>query len=127
MWRRAATPLLLALIGIELSDIMFAIDSVPAVFSVSRAPFIIYSSNIFAIPGLRSLFIVLAHSLAGFRYLHYGLAGVLGFAGAKIMLGHWLQLSPLVSVAVIAALIGTAVWASLRARRADAQRRESQA
>jgi tellurite resistance protein TerC len=111
--QRAATPLLVALIGIELSDIMFAVDSVPAAFSVSRAPFIIYSSNIFAILGLRALFGVLAQSLAGFKYLHYGLAGVLGFASVKMVVDRWIHIPPLVSVGMIAAMIGAAIWASL--------------
>jgi tellurite resistance protein TerC len=112
--QRAATPLLLALIAVELSDIMFAIDSVPAAFSVSRAPFILYSSNIFAILGLRSLYVVLTHVLARFRYLHYGLAGVLGLAGVKLMIGQWIDIPPLVSVGLIGLMIGAAVWASLR-------------
>jgi len=76
-----ATPLLIAVIGLELTDIMFAIDSVPAAFSVTRDEFLIYSSNVFAILGLRSLYIVLAHTIAELKYLHYGLAGVLAFAG----------------------------------------------
>jgi len=111
-----ATPMLIALIGIELSDIMFAIDSVPAAFSVSRSRFIIYTSNVFAILGLRALYVVLARSLTRFKYLHYGLAGVLGFTGVKLMIDQWFHLPPLLSIVLIVSMIGAAVWASLRVR-----------
>ncbi|HKX31919.1 MAG TPA: TerC/Alx family metal homeostasis membrane protein [Blastocatellia bacterium] len=115
--RRVATPLLIALIGIELTDIMFAVDSVPAALSVSRELFIIYSSNVLAILGLRSFYLVLARSLARLKYLHYGLAGVLAFTSIKLMLDQWIRIPPLVSVGIIALMIGAAAWASLRARR----------
>lgn len=115
--RRVATPLLIALIGIELTDILFAIDSVPAAFSVSLDPFIVYSSNVFAILGLRALYIALAHTIAELKYLHYGLAGVLAFAGVKLIIDKWVHISPLVSVGLIVLIFGTAVWASLRERR----------
>jgi tellurite resistance protein TerC len=95
-------------------------------FSVSRAPFIIYSSNIFAILGLRALFGVLAHSIAGFKYLHYGMAGVLGFVGLKMVVDPWIQISPLVSVGMIAAMIGVAIWASVRRRGEAKKRRDNQ-
>jgi tellurite resistance protein TerC len=117
--RRVFTPLFLALITIELTDVVFAVDSVPAAFAVSDHPFIIYSSNVFAILGLRALFVVLARALKGLRYLNYGLAAVLVFAGAKMILGHWTHLPPLVSLAIITACIGTAVIASLVARRSE--------
>ncbi len=80
-----ATPLLLAVCAIEISDVMFAIDSVPAALSVTRDRFIVYSSNIFAILGLRAIYLALASTIAGLRYLHYGLAAVLAFAGIKIV------------------------------------------
>lgn len=115
--RRVATPLLIALIGIELTDILFAIDSVPAAFSVSLDPFIVYSSNVFAILGLRALYIALAHTIAELKYLHYGLAGVLAFAGVKLIVDKWVHISPLVSVGLIVLIFGAAVWASLRERR----------
>ena len=117
--RRVATPLLVALIAIELTDILFAIDSVPAAFSVSRSPFIVYSSNVFAILGLRALYVVLAHTIAELKYLHYGLAGVLGFAGVKLIIDQWVHLPPLVSIGIIVAVLGTAVWVSLRERRRE--------
>jgi tellurite resistance protein TerC len=115
--RRVATPLLLALIAIELTDIVFAIDSVPAAFAVTEEPFLIYSSNLFAILGLRALYVVLAGALAGLRYLRYGLAAVLAFAGGKLLLGSWISVPPLVSVGVIAGCIGLAIWASVSANR----------
>lgn len=115
--RRVATPLLLALIAIELTDIVFAIDSVPAAFAVTEEPFLIYSSNLFAILGLRALYVVLAGALAGLRYLRYGLAAVLAFAGGKLLLGSWIVVPPLGSVGIIAGCIGLAIWASVRANR----------
>ena len=119
--RRVATPLLLALLAIELTDIVFAIDSVPAAFAVSQEPFIIYSSNLLAILGLRALYVVLARALADLRYLRFGLAGVLVFAGAKLLTAPWIKVSPLISVGVIAILITLSVVFSLRANRRDAR------
>lgn len=118
--RRVVTPLLIALLGLEVTDVMFAIDSVPAAFAITRDAFIIYSSNIFAILGLRSLYIVLAHTIAELEYLHYGLAGVLAFAALKILANQWIHLPPLVSVAIIVVIIGAAVWASLQNERRGA-------
>jgi tellurite resistance protein TerC len=121
--RRVATPLLVSLIAIELTDIAFAVDSVPAALSVSRDPFIVYSSNVFAILGLRALYIALSRSIAELRYLHYGLAAVLAFAGLKMLVPErWVHIPPLASVAIIVMCIGTAVWASLRARRKHGRR-----
>jgi len=113
---RAATPLLLALIAIELTDIMFAIDSVPAALAITHNQFLVYSSNIFAILGLRALYLFLAATIPRLRYLHYGLAAVLAFAAIKIIADQWLPIPPMVSIGIIAAMIGAAVWASLRAR-----------
>jgi tellurite resistance protein TerC len=115
--RRVATPLLVALIAIELTDIAFAVDSVPAALAVSHDLFIVYTSNVFAILGLRALYIALSHVISELRYLHYGLAAVLAFAGLKMVVpDRWIHVSPLVSVAIIIACIGTAVVASLWAR-----------
>jgi tellurite resistance protein TerC len=119
--RRKATPLLVAVIALELTDILFAIDSVPAAFSVTRNEFIIYSSNVFAILGLRSLYIVLAHTISSLRYLHYGLTGILAFAAIKMLLPHELEIPPLASVAIILAMLGVAVGASLWAPRVPAR------
>ena len=117
--RRVATPLLLALLAIELTDIVFAIDSVPAAFAVTQEPFIIYSSNLLAILGLRALYVVLAGALAGLRYLRYGLAAVLAFAGLKLIAANWIHLPPLLSVGIIASTITLSVVASLWANRRD--------
>ncbi|BCG46130.1 Integral membrane protein TerC [Citrifermentans bremense] len=111
------TPLAVALIAVELTDVMFAIDSVPAVFAVSRDPFVVYSSNIFAILGLRALYTALEHNLRDFPYLHYGLSGVLAFAGLKLVFAQWLKLPPLLSVAIIASIIGASVWASIAVKK----------
>jgi tellurite resistance protein TerC len=111
--RWLATPLLVALLAIELTDVMFAIDSIPAAFAVSDEPFVIYSSNVFAVLGLRALYAVLLGALADLRYLKYGLSAVLAFAGAKMLAAPWVKISPMVSVAVIALVIGIAAGASL--------------
>lgn len=112
--KTVATPLLMALVTIEAADIMFAIDSVPAAFAVSEDRFILYSSNVFAVLGLRALYIVLASAILGLRYLHFGLAAVLAFAGIKMLVAYWFKVPPLVSVGVIAACIAIAIVASLR-------------
>ncbi len=114
--RRHATPLLLALMAIEMSDIVFAIDSVPAIFALTREPLIVFTSNIFAILGLRSLYFVLAAAVARFSLLRFGLAGVLIFIGLKMT---WLNPFPITwSLAIIAALVGGSIVASLIADRA---------
>jgi tellurite resistance protein TerC len=100
---------------------MFAMDSVPAALSVSRREFIVYSSNVFAILGLRSLYIVLAKTLVELAYLHYGLAAVLAFAGLKMLFASWVEIPPLMSVGIIVGIVGVAVWASLRAQTPYAQ------
>ena len=111
--RRMVTVLLLALIAVELTDVVFAMDSIPAVLSMTRVPFLAYTSNILAVMGLRSLYVLLAASLAELRYLHFGLAAVLLFAAIKMLLADWVAIGPLVSLAVIAVLLGVTVGASL--------------
>ncbi|MCY1082585.1 TerC/Alx family metal homeostasis membrane protein [Archangium lansingense] len=118
-----ATPLLIALIAIELSDVAFAIDSVPAALSVSHNLFVVYTSNVFAILGLRALYIALAKTVHELRYLHWGLAAVLAFAGLKMVLSEWVHVAPLVSVAIIVTCIGISVGLSVRARKRDALRK----
>jgi tellurite resistance protein TerC len=112
---RAATPLLLALIAVELADVMFAIDSVPAALSITHDPFLVYSSNIFAILGLRALYLCVSAQMAKLRYLNYGLAAVLAFAGLKILLHDWLPVPPLVSAGIVVGVIAISIVASLRA------------
>jgi tellurite resistance protein TerC len=107
-----ATPLLLALIAVELSDIIFAVDSVPAVLAITRDPFIAYSSNAFAILGLRSLYFALAHILPRFRYIHQGLAVVLAFVGTKMLLSEKFTIPNGISLAVICGILGIAALAS---------------
>ncbi len=111
--QRMATVLFLALIAIELTDIIFALDSIPAVLSITRQPFLAYTSNIMAVMGLRSLYVLLAGALSKLRFLHYGLAAVLAFAALKMLLADWIDVSPLISLAVIALLLGVTIAASL--------------
>ena len=111
--RRVVTMLFIALLAIELTDVVFALDSIPAVLSITRHPFIAYTSNILAVMGLRSLFFLLASMLKRLRYLHFGLAAILFFAAAKILLARWYVVAPLPSLAVILALLGLTVAASL--------------
>ncbi len=108
------TPLLVAIIGLELSDILFAIDSVPAALSVTQREFLVYSSNAFAILGLRSLYVVLVASLEKVRYLHYGLAAVLAFAGFKIVTHDFFHVPPMLSVGIIVAILTATIVISLR-------------
>ncbi len=111
--QRMATVLFLALIAIELTDVIFALDSIPAVLSITRQPFLAYTSNIMAVMGLRSLYVLLAGALSKLRFLHYGLAAVLAFAALKMLLADWIDVSPLISLAIIALLLGVTIAASL--------------
>jgi tellurite resistance protein TerC len=109
--RRHGTPLFLALMAMEMSDIVFAIDSVPAIFALTSEPLIVFTSNVFAILGLRSLYFVLAAAVARFSLLRFGLAGVLIFIGLKM---SWLNPFPITwSLAIIAALVGGSIVLSL--------------
>jgi len=110
----AATPLFLALLVVEFSDLIFAVDSIPAIFAVTTDPFVVFTSNAFAILGLRSLYFLLAEAAARFRYLKVGLALILVFVGAKLLVAEFLEIPPLVSLAVIVTILGLAVGASLR-------------
>jgi tellurite resistance protein TerC len=109
-----ATPLLLVLLLVEWSDLVFAIDSIPAIFAVTRDPFIVYSSNIFAILGLRALFFVLAGAMDRFVHLKTGIAAILVFVGIKMVLSAWFHLPTTISLAVILLFLATAIWASMR-------------
>jgi tellurite resistance protein TerC len=117
--RRVATPLFMALILIEITDVVFAIDSIPAILAITTDPFIVFTSNIFAILGLRSLFFLLAGLVDRFRYLKVGLSGVLIFVGAKMLIAEKVKIPALVSLTVIAAILATAVLASLYASRRE--------
>ena len=119
-----ATPLFLALVMIELADVVFAVDSVPAIFAITTDPFIVYTSNIFAILGLRALYFALAAMVDRFHYLKYALAAVLIFIGSKIFVADWLGLAkipPTVSLSVTLALLACGVLVSLwKTRRSEA-------
>jgi tellurite resistance protein TerC len=117
---RVATPLFLCLLVVEASDLIFAVDSIPAIFGVTTDPFVVFTSNAFAILGLRSLYFLLADAAARFRYLSIGLAAVLLFIGAKLLLSPWLHLPPLVSLVIVLVIVGGSVVASLAVdRRAE--------
>lgn len=111
--RRLATPLFMALILVEVTDVIFALDSIPAIFAVTQDPFLVFTSNIFAILGLRSLFFLVAGMVEKFSYLKVGLSAVLVFVGAKMTLVDVVKVPAFVSLAVIAMLIGGSVVASL--------------
>jgi tellurite resistance protein TerC len=111
--KRYATPLLLVLVAIEATDLVFAVDSIPAIFAVTTDPFIVYTSNIFAILGLRALYFALAGMMAKFHYLKVGLSFVLVFVGAKMLLAGVYKIPIAVSLGVIVALLGGSVVASL--------------
>src|SRR5262245_4433658 len=117
-----ATPLLLVLLVVESTDIVFAVDSIPAIFSVTTDAFIVYTSNIFAILGLRSLYFVLAGAMDKFRYLKPSLSAILLFVGAKMCAAHWVHLEPHVSLAVIVAILGLGIGASVIASQRDKRR-----
>jgi len=120
-----ATPLLLVLLVIETTDLIFALDSIPAIFAVTQDPFLVYTSNIFAILGLRSLYFVFAHAMGKFHYLKLGLAVVLSFVGAKMILTDIYHVSTLRSLVVIAVVLASAIVASVvRARCLAARNQE---
>jgi tellurite resistance protein TerC len=114
-----ATPLFLVLVVIEFMDVLFAFDSVPAVLGISSSSFIVYTSNAFAVLGLRALYFVVAAGMARLRYLNVGLAAILVFIGAKMIVHRWIDLPTVVSLAVIAALLAGAIFFSLRPRAKD--------
>ena len=107
------TVLLLALIAVELTDVVFALDSIPAVLSITRIPFLAYASNILAVMGLRSLYVLLAAMLRTLRFMHFGLAALLAFAALKMLAAEWLPIGPLASLAIIAAVLAVTIAASL--------------
>ncbi len=115
--KRLATPLFMALILIEITDLIFAVDSIPAIFAITNDPYIVFTSNIFAILGLRSLYFLMEGLVERFIYLKVGLASVLIFVGLKMSLVDFYKVSPVTSLAVIALLLGTSIGASLWATR----------
>jgi tellurite resistance protein TerC len=111
--RRYATPLLLVLVLVEATDLIFAIDSIPAIFGITRDPFIVFTSNIFAVMGLRSLFFLLASVVTKFHLLKYGLAVILTFVGAKMLLEHWIHIPIMLSLGIVVAVLAASIVASL--------------
>jgi TerC family integral membrane protein len=107
------TPLALTMIVIELTDLAFAVDSIPAIFAITQDPFIVYTSNICAILGLRSLYFLLAGLMNRFIYLRTGLALVLGFVGLKMITAEYLPLPRVVSLGIIVLILGVTIWLSM--------------
>lgn len=114
-----ATPLFIVLVLVETTDVVFAIDSVPAILAVSREPFIVFASNAFAILGLRALYFLLAGMAGKFRYLNIGLGFILGFVGVKMIVVEWYHPPQWLSLSVIALALAVAIMASLRADRRE--------
>jgi tellurite resistance protein TerC len=112
------TPLLLVLLVVETTDVIFALDSIPAIFAVTQDPFLVYTSNVFAILGLRSLYFVFANVMGKFYYLKLGLAVVLSYVGVKMVLADIYHIPTALSLVVIALVLAAAILASVvRARR----------
>jgi len=118
--RRVATPLLAVLVLVEVTDVVFAVDSIPAIFAVTQEPFLVFTSNAFAILGLRAMYFLLADLIHRFVYLKLGLSLVLVWVGVKMLLLEVYKIPTTVSLAVVAAVIAVAVAASLRATRGAA-------
>ena len=117
--RLLATPLFAVLILVETTDVIFAVDSIPAIFAVSHEEFIVYSSNAFAILGLRALYFLMAGMQGRFRYLNAGLGVILAFVGVKMLLTQVYHMPTWISLSVIAAVLTVTIWASLRAESRD--------
>ena len=111
--RRRATPLLLVLVLVEITDLIFAIDSIPAIFGVTRDPFIVFSSNIFAVLGLRSLYFLLAAVVDRFYLLKYGLAVILSFVGFKMLTERFIEIDIVLSLSIILGVLAASIAASL--------------
>jgi tellurite resistance protein TerC len=108
-----ATPLLVVLVLIETTDIIFAVDSIPAILAITTDPFIVYTSNVFAILGLRSLYFALSGFMDKFHHLHYGLAAILVFVGTKMLVADFYKFPIAISLGFIAGCLALSVWASL--------------
>ena len=110
---KAATPLFVALIVIELTDILFALDSIPAILAITADPFLVFSSNILAILGLRSMYFLISRMLEKFRYINYSLVVILAFVGLKMLFSHYIELPEWVSLTVISVSLISGILASL--------------
>jgi tellurite resistance protein TerC len=122
-WIRKLQPakgsLLPVILAVEMTDVLFAVDSIPAVLAISRHPFIVYTSNIAAILGLRSLYFVLSGLLDRLRYLHYGLGVLLAFVAFKMLAAHWIEIPITISLGVIAGILGVCAAVSIVAGNRD--------
>ena len=116
--RRAATPLFAALVVIEVTDVIFAVDSVPAILAVSHEPYLVFASNAFAILGLRAMYFLLANAKERFHYLSHALGGILVFVGLKMTVSHWFHVNTYVSLAIIIGMLIAAIVFSIRKARA---------
>jgi tellurite resistance protein TerC len=123
--RTYVTPLLIALVLVETTDLIFALDSIPAIFSITLDPFIVYTSNVFAILGLRSLYFLLAGAVQRFRYLKYGLAAVLVLVGVKMLIADIYHMPITLSLGLIAAFLAISIIVSLAHARRDDQRQRA--
>jgi tellurite resistance protein TerC len=110
---RHATPLFLTLLVVESSDVIFAVDSIPAVFAVTRDPFIIYTSNVFAIMGLRSLFFLLSGAMGMFVYLKFGISFILAFVGVKMLLADLWPIPTYFSLGIIVGVLSISILMSV--------------
>jgi tellurite resistance protein TerC len=115
--RRAATPLLAACVALSIADVVFAVDSVPAILAVSKEPYIVFASNAFAILGLRAMYFLLANAKERFHFLSHALGGILVFVGIKMTISHWVHLNTYFSLMIIVAMLATAITLSLRRER----------
>ncbi|MDY7578915.1 TerC family protein [Herbaspirillum sp. RTI4] len=122
---RHATPLLLVLVLIEITDLIFAVDSIPAIFAITTDPFIVFTSNMFAIMGLRALYFLLADIADRFHFLKYGLALVLVFVGGKMLAAYWYHVSTLWSLGIVAGILLISVVASIVSTRSKSDRSDS--
>jgi tellurite resistance protein TerC len=111
-----ATPLMVVLIFVELSDLVFAVDSIPAILAITRDPFIVYTSNALAILGLRSMYFAVSGLMSMFQYLHYGLAAILVFVGGKMLLADVAKVPVMTSLGVIVGILVLSVIASMLVR-----------
>ncbi len=111
--KRMATPLFVVLLAVEMTDLLFAVDSIPAILAITRDPFIVYTSNVFAILGLRSMYFALAGMMAVFHYLNYGLSAILVFIGGKMLLSNIYKVPIMVALSVVAGLLILSIVASL--------------
>jgi tellurite resistance protein TerC len=115
--KRAATPLFAALVVVEVTDVIFAVDSVPAILAVSREPYLVFASNAFAILGLRAMYFLLANAKEKFHFLSHALGGILVFVGVKMTVAHWFHLNTYVSLFIILGMLTAAIAFSLRRNR----------